>query len=92
MNIHQAFDMRLSIVESLPPRVIRPRRKRGESDEALIQRIIAADVESARLIPIRDIEAALDADNRAVRTPNLSDIELQSDDALIESLTNDHCR
>ena len=92
MNIHQAFDMRLSVVESLPPRVVSPRRKRGESLSALIQRIIAADVESGRLTPIRDIEAALDADHRAVRTPNLSDIELQSDEALVQDEINDHCR
>jgi hypothetical protein len=92
MNIHQAFAMRLSIVEAIPARVITPRRKKGESDESLIQRIVATEATAPVLIPIRDIEAALDADNRAVRTPNLGDIELQSDDALVESLTNAHSR
>ena len=91
ISIREAFDMRLSVVESLSPRVDPPRRKQGESDEALINRIVSADVESARLIPIRDIEAAL-FHGHVGRTPTLSDAELQSDDALVESLINDHCR
>jgi hypothetical protein len=92
MNIHQAFDMRLSVVESLPPRLITPRRKKGESNEALIGRILAADVQSARLIPIRDIEAALDADNRAVRTPTMGEAELSDLASLKSNVIKHHSR
>ncbi len=83
MNIHQAFAQRLSVVEALPNRAISPRRKPGETDADLIQRIIAADAEAPLLTPIRDIESAIDADGRAPRTPSLNEVELCDIAALI---------
>ena len=76
MNIHQAFEQRLSVVESLPNRTISPRRKRNETDAQLIQRIIASDAEAPKLTSIRDIESAPDADGRAPSLPVLTDTEL----------------
>jgi len=46
MTISQAQSMHLSIVDELPKPVAMPRRKTGETDAQLIDRILSIDVDA----------------------------------------------